>query len=139
MPNEVFILDSNIWISYVITKRLQNLVTIIRDHHLTVLTSQPLVKEIQAVLSRPKFTRYINHADINEVITLHLKLCRLVETEETADHLIDSKDNFLINLFNKGKATVIVSGDKELLKEAGGLGYNMMTLKEFELSYHINP
>ncbi|MBK6966125.1 MAG: putative toxin-antitoxin system toxin component, PIN family [Bacteroidales bacterium] len=55
MQNEVFILDSNIWISYVITKRLHRLVSIILDQNLTILTSKQLQEEIATVLARPKF------------------------------------------------------------------------------------
>jgi len=135
MQNEVFILDSNIWISYVITRQLHTLVTLINDHQLTVITNQRLVEEIQEVLSRPKFKKYLNPSDIKEVITLHLKLCRLVETKETTIQLTDPKDNFLLNLYHSGKATKLVSGDKELLREASELKYHCMTLREFELTY----
>jgi putative PIN family toxin of toxin-antitoxin system len=135
MQKEVFILDSNIWISYLITRRLNTLVTLIHDHHLTVLTSQHLIEEIQEVLLRPKFKKYLKHSDIKELIAIHLKLCRLVGTDETTNQLTDPKDNFLLNLYNKGKATVLVSGDKEFLHEASELNYRVMTLKEFELSY----
>ena len=133
MQKEVFILDSNIWISYVITRRLNALVALIHDHQLTVLTSRHLVEEIQGVLYRPKFKKYLKHSDIKEVIMLHVKLCRLVATDETSYQLTDTKDNFLLNLYNKGKATVLVSGDKELLHEASALNYRVMTLREFEL------
>jgi len=134
MQKEVFILDSNIWISYVITKRLNTLFTMVYDYQLTILTSQDLVAEIKEVLSRPKFKKYLKHSDIKELITLHLKLCRFVETDATTNQLTDTKDNFLLNLYNKGKATVLVSGDKELLHEASELNYRVMTLREFELS-----
>ena len=49
MQKEVFILDSNICISYVITRQLHTLVTLIYAHQLTVITSQHLVEEIQEV------------------------------------------------------------------------------------------
>ena len=135
MQKEVFILDSNIWISYVITRRLNALVTLIHDHQLTVLTSQRLIAEIQEVLLRPKFKKYLTHSDIKELIAIHVKLCQFVDTDETTNQLTDPKDNFLLNLYNEGKATVLVSGDKELLNEASELNYRVMTLKEFELSY----
>jgi putative PIN family toxin of toxin-antitoxin system len=135
MQKEVFILDSNIWISYVITRQLQTLVELIQDHQLSVLTSKHLIEEIKEVLSRPKFKKYIKHSDIKEVITLHLKLCRLVGTEETSNQLTDLKDNFLLDLYHKGKATALVSGDKEFLREASELKYRVMTLREFELSF----
>jgi len=137
MQNEIIILDSNIWISYVITRRLENLVTLIRYHQLTVLTSRHLIEEIQMVLSRPKFKKYIKYSDIKEFITIHLKLCLLVDTDVTTGQLTDPKDNFLLNLYTKGKATVIVSGDKEFLHEAGELNFRVMTLREFETIYNL--
>ena len=137
MQDEVIILDSNIWISYIITKQLQTLVALIHKHHLTVLTSETLVEEIQGVLSRPKFKKYLKHSDIKEVIALHLKLCQLMGTQETTNQLTDTKDNFLLDLYNKGKATILVSGDKVLLREASELNYRVMTLREFELSYSL--
>ena len=133
MQNEVFILDSNIWISYLLTRRIQILVSIILKRHLTVLTSEQLVQELQSVLARPKFKKYVNLTDIEELSTLHLKLCRFVVPKETITTLSDPKDNFLINLYLTGKATVLVSGDKELLREATALDCRVMTLKEFEL------
>jgi len=137
MQNEVLILDSNIWISYVITRRLDKLVTLIRGKHLTVLTSRQLIEEIQMVLSRPKFKKYINHSDIKEFIAIHIKLCQLVDVVETTKQLTNPKDNFLLNLYNKGKATVLVSGDKEFLHEANKLDYRVMTLREFESTCSI--
>lgn len=133
MEKEVFILDSNIWISYVITRRLNTLVTLILDHQLNVLTSNHLIEEIQVVLLRPKFKKYLKPSDIKEFIIIHLKLCRLVDADETTtNQLTDPKDNFLLNLYNKGKATAIVSGDKEFLHEASELNYRVLTLNKFE-------
>jgi putative PIN family toxin of toxin-antitoxin system len=94
-----------------------------------------LVAEIQDVLSRPKFKKYIRISDIKEVIAIHLKLCLLVGTEEAVTLLSDPKDNFLLDLYNNGKATVLVTGDKELLREASELNFRVMTLSEFELSF----
>ena len=136
MQNEIYILDSNIWISFVITRRLQTLVALINDHHLAILTTPHLVKEIEDVLARPKFKQYLKIDDIKEVIALHLKLCFMVRTEETINHLSDPKDNFLLDLYNSGNASVLVSGDKELLREASELNYRVMTLREFELSFN---
>jgi putative PIN family toxin of toxin-antitoxin system len=133
MQNEVFILDSNIWISYLITKRLPRLVSIILDNHLSVLTNENLIIEITEVLARAKFKKYLKHSDIEELIALHLKLCHYVSVEETTPLLKDPKDDFLISLYKTGKATILVTGDKELLREATRLNCNVMTLKDFEL------
>jgi len=42
-------------------------------------------------------------------------------TQETTNQLTDTKDNFLLDLYNKGKANILVSGDKVLLREASEL------------------
>ncbi|HNY53715.1 MAG TPA: putative toxin-antitoxin system toxin component, PIN family [Bacteroidales bacterium] len=135
MQNEVFILDSNIWISYLITRRLDKLVTLILNNQLIVLTCRQLIEEIQEVLLRPKFKKYIKPSDIKEFIAIHLKLCWIVDAGRTTNQLTDPKDNFLLDLYNKGKATILVTGDKKFLHEATELNYRVMTLKEFELNY----
>ena len=137
MQNEVFIFGSNIWISYLITRRLDKLVSVILQHHFTVLTSRQLIEEIQGVLLRPKFKKYIKRSDIKEFVAIHLKLCSFVETDVTANVLKDPKDNFLLDLYDVGKATILVSGDKEFLHEASQLNYQVMTLRELELTYPI--
>ncbi len=137
MQNEVVILDSNIWISYVISRRLNILVQIIQENHLTILTSQHLTKEIQDVLKRAKFKKYLSNSDVKEVIIIHKKLCRFVETNENTRQLTDRKDNFLLHLYDKGQASMLVSGDKKLLQEAGQLKYRVLTLREFEFSLNL--
>lgn len=133
MQNEVFVLDSNIWISYVITKRLHRLVSLILDKNLMVLSSQQLQDEIAMVLSRPKFNKYLKQIDIAEVMAIHVKVCQTVIVKDTTALLTDPKDDFLISLFKAGNASILVSGDKELLREASNLDLRVMTLKEFEL------
>lgn len=132
MQREVIILDSNIWISYLITRRLDTLVELIQSQQLTILTSQHLIEEITEVLLRPKFKKYLKHSDIKEFTAIHSKLCQHIATDESSTQLTDTKDNFLLNLYDKGRATILVSGDKELLREASELKYHVLTLKDFE-------
>jgi len=140
MQKEVFVLDSNIWISYLITRRLSTLVAVIQQNQMTVLTNQHLIDEMREVLTRAKFRKYIIIADIKEFIAIHIKLCQYSETGGAINKLTDIKDNFLLSLYDTGKATLLVSGDKELLKEATEHDYNVMTLREFELSFALrNP
>ena len=57
--------------------------------------------------------------------------------DESTAQLSDPKDDFLLSLYDKGKATVIVSGDKNFLSEASEMNYCVMTLREFEQSCKI--
>jgi putative PIN family toxin of toxin-antitoxin system len=86
---------------------------------------------------RPKLKKYLKHSDIKEFIAIHLKLCQFEDTDETVHQLTDQKDNFLLNLYNKGKATLLVSGDKKFLHEAKELNFRVMTLWEFEASFSL--
>lgn len=84
------------------------------------------------MLQREKFSRYINKKDINEAIKIHLKLCRFIEVEMKTDYLTDKKDNYLIDLYQTVGATVLVTGDKQILEQAPKFGIHTITLKQFE-------
>jgi putative PIN family toxin of toxin-antitoxin system len=92
-----------------------------------------LETEITEVLQRKKFSKYISKKDIKEAINIHLKLCRFVEVEPKSDYLTDKKDNYLIDLYQTSGATILVTGDKQLLEQAPKFGLNVITLKQFEL------
>jgi putative PIN family toxin of toxin-antitoxin system len=108
---------------------------LVQGSQLIILTSKQLIEEIRGVLSRQKFKKYIKTADVNEVIAIHIKLCRMIEINEARNWLSDKKDNFLLNLYDQGNATILVSGDKELLREATELNYHILSFKEFELLF----
>ncbi len=54
------IIDTNIWISFIISAKLDELVHLIIDNDITVYTSAALEDELTEVLSREKFIKYLN-------------------------------------------------------------------------------
>lgn len=131
MANDVFVLDSNIWISYLITGRFHILVENILELKIDVVTCNQLIDEISNVLQREKFIKYISKRQINEAIAIHIKLCRFVEVMDEPDLLSDKKDNFLIALYKVAHATKLVTGDKQQLLEAPNHLVNVITLEVF--------
>jgi putative PIN family toxin of toxin-antitoxin system len=131
MENDVFVLDSNIWISYLITGRFHILIENILELNIDVVTCNQLIDEISNVLQRKKFIKYITKRQIKEAIAIHIKLCRFVEVIDEPDLLSDKKDNFLIALYKVGHATKLVTGDKKLLLEAPNHEVNVMSLEVF--------
>jgi putative PIN family toxin of toxin-antitoxin system len=131
MENDVFVLDSNIWISYLITSRFHILIERILELNLDVVTCTQLIDEISNVLQREKFKKYIAKKEIKEAIAIHLKLCRFVEVLYEPDLLTDKKDNFLIALYRSATASKLVTGDKRLLLEAPDHQVNVLTFEEF--------
>ena len=132
MKHHIIILDTNIWISYLLSRKYHILTNIILSKHLEIITCDMLINEFNEVLQREKFRRYLKMKDIGEAIKIHLRLCRLVEVEIKTDYLTDKNDNYLIDLYIASKATLLVTGDKQLLEQAPKFGFNAITLKQFE-------
>lgn len=53
-----FVLDANIWVSYLITETEQKLINIISDNDLIVFRCDELLVEIARVLTYPRLKKY---------------------------------------------------------------------------------
>lgn len=132
MTSSRIVLDSNIWISYLLNKRLHVLIEQISKRNLELLSCQQLVDELTSVLKREKFRKYISHEAIQEFTSIHKKKCLFVTIDVIPEMLSDKKDNFLLALYHKGNASLLVTGDKILLEEAAGKNINIATWAEFK-------
>ena len=132
MTRDIIIPDTNIWICYLLSRKYDVLTNIILSNNLDIVTCNNLINEIREVLHREKFRRYINKKDIEEAIRIHIKLCRVIEIEMKSNYLTDKKDNYLIDLYQASRATLLVPGDKQILEQAPKFGFNAVTLKQFE-------
>jgi uncharacterized protein len=132
MKQEICVIDTNIWISYLLSKKYHQLVKLILEHEYKIVTCENLVNEFKSVLQRDKFKKYIRQKEIDEAVKIHLKLCSFLQVEAKADELTDKKDNYLLDLYRDSNASFLVTGDKQLISEASRLGYNVITLAEFE-------
>ena len=104
-------LDTNLWISFLITKNFIELDKLIEDKKITLIFSE----EIVDAASRPKFKKYFSKGDIDKIfqhfdqfgslviITSNLKICR------------EEKNNFLLNLSIDSQAYFLITVDKDLL------------------------
>ena len=54
------VIDTNIWISFLIGKVLSGLSKVMIDSKITILFSDELFEELVQVLSRPKFKEYFS-------------------------------------------------------------------------------
>ena len=52
--------DTNLWISFMIGKRLSSLVDVLNRQDVEVYASEQLLDEIRTVISRPKFDKLIS-------------------------------------------------------------------------------
>ncbi len=80
-----------------------------------ILFSLELIEEIDEVLSRPKFRRYITEEEREEFLDSFVDRGILIEVVDVVDECRDPKDNKILELSLSGKADLIISGDKDLL------------------------
>lgn len=80
-----------------------------------VLMSEAVLAELEEVLNRPKFDKYLTATERKLFLAGFVKTVQFVGIEETIKICRDPKDDKYLELAVGGKATCIVSGDADLL------------------------
>ena len=80
-----------------------------------VLIAEPLILELGSVLSRPKFKRHITPGDRRSFLTRVALLGTMVSITSDLRVCRDPKDNHILNLAMDGQASLIITGDEDLL------------------------
>lgn len=118
MPeNKTFkiIIDTNLWISFLIGKELKELQNLLFEDKIQVVISEELLEEIILVTQRPKLQKYFLPNKIDELIQI-LRTIGLFITITTEVSLCrDPKDNYLLALAKDSNADFLVTGDQDLL------------------------
>lgn len=109
------IIDTNLWISFLLTNDFSKLDRIFASEFVTLLFSQTLLDEFIEVTQRPKFKKYFSLVDL-EILLYQIKNeAEFIEVTSDITICRDPKDDFLLSLAKDGKATHIITGDKDLL------------------------
>jgi hypothetical protein len=110
------IVDSNIWISFLIGRNLIGLQNYIDSQNLKIITCNEQLIELSEVFKKPKLKKYFTKDQITEFFEL---------LDESSDSIIistksnicrDPKDNYLVSLSLDSKADFLITGDKDLLE-----------------------
>ena len=126
------IIDTNLWISFLIGKRLQAMEMLFRHEDVSIYMCQELVDEILEVANRPKLSKYIKPQDIEHLEKLIKTYCIFVEINKKSTLPIrDSKDLYLLSLCESIPAEYIISGDDDLLSVDTQGRYQIMTFTDF--------
>jgi len=112
MQKNKYLLDCNVYISYIINGKLADLVEYILNNDIFVLSCNELENEIADVLQRPHISKYLtekanNYSDIIHTITHRVKITKKYTGSP------DAKDDYLFALCLSHKA-ILVTGDKKL-------------------------
>lgn len=80
-----------------------------------ILISMPALLELNEVIARKKFDKYLSEAKRKEFLAALVKHTELLEVTEEITDCRDPKDNKFLELAVCGFADYIISGDSDLL------------------------
>jgi uncharacterized protein len=83
--------------------------------HGEILLSLDLLEELNGILGREKFDRYITREEREEFLETFVERSRLIEQIQDIQVCRDPTDNKLLALALSGGAQYIISGDQDLL------------------------
>lgn len=126
------ILDTNLWISYLISARFSKLDTLLEDGKARLVFSEASLKEFVEVANRPKFKKYFSEEDVLELLSLFDYYGELLIVSSIVEICRDPKDNFLLALAKDSRADYLVTGDQDLLELKQFGSTRIITFSEFE-------
>ena len=109
------ILDTNLWISFLISSKYEKLDELLFNEKCKLLFSQELLEEFVTVAKRPKLKKYISRDELEDLLETIHEVAEFVNVTSKVSKCRDPKDNFLLSLAVDGKADYLLTGDKDLL------------------------
>ena len=109
------IIDTNIWISFLIGKRLVGLHKYIYHKKIVIITCKEQLLELTEVLKRPQIKKKISQNYVDEFFSLLDEVALLVELSAISSICRDPKDDYLLSLSLESNADYLITGDNDLL------------------------
>ena len=127
-----FVIDTNVLVSSILIKKSSSDAALKKARSLgNLLFSEETFQELQTVLNRSKFDKYVSLQVRSEFI-FRLRLeSELVEILERVDLCRDEKDNKFLEVAINGRADYLITGDNNLLVLSPFQDVKIMTVNEF--------
>ena len=93
--------------------------------------SQTLLDEFIDVIQRPKFKKYFLLADLESLLLQIKNEAEFIEVTSDIKLCRDAKDDFLLSLAKDGKATHLITRDKDLLDIKNFEKTKIITITEY--------
>ncbi len=125
------ILDTNLWISFLISSKYNKFYSLLTTYKCTLLFSKELLEEFIAVAKRPKINKYISENELQELLEVVDQFAEFINVTSSVTICRDPKDNFLLSLAIDGNADYLLTGDKDLLVLKKVENTKIVTITEF--------
>ena len=130
-PTIKVIIDTNLWISFLIGKELAKLKELIVDRTIQVVLCEQIIEEINLVTQRPKLQKYFPATKVQELLELLRIIGLWIEVTSEVSICRDAKDNYLLALAKDSQANFLITGDADLLSLVNFEGTKISTYKDF--------
>lgn len=127
------IFDTNVWISFLIGKRLAFLKNLIATGQIKIVYNEQLIMELREVTARPRLKKYFPQREVIEMLELIEVIGLAYETISVHKVCRDPKDDFLLDLIEVSQCDYLVSGDKDLKVLNPFKTAQILTPAEFEI------
>ncbi|MDR0693757.1 MAG: putative toxin-antitoxin system toxin component, PIN family [Prevotellaceae bacterium] len=115
MLKSSIIIDTNLWISFLLTKQYPLLDALLESNAVTLIFSNELLDEFVKVVQRPKFQKFFSQKDIDALLQYIQQHAYFVNVYSAVTVCRDIKDNFLLSLAQDSRTDYLITGDKDLL------------------------
>lgn len=109
------ILDTNVWISYLLSNNLLWIDGLFESNDFELLFSNKLFSEFLEVTQRPKIKKYFSKKKLELLISRFEEYGLVVNPISKIQKCRDPNDDFLLELAIDGNADYLITGDKDLL------------------------
>jgi putative PIN family toxin of toxin-antitoxin system len=126
------IVDTNLFVSFLITKNFQFLNNLLSEDKVDIVVCDELLEEIEEVCTRPKFKTQITSLDLQKLLEMlsSSSLSQKILSEVNVSR--DLKDNYLLALAKDSDADFLITGDKDLLSINKFSKTHIITISEFK-------
>ena len=126
------IVDTNIWISFLIGKSLKGLQYYLNDQFVFIISCDEQVQELKEVFRKPKIKKHFTPEQTEEFFELFFEAVEVVPLKSKVDLCRDPKDNYLLSLATDANADYLITGDNDLLVLEKINSTQIIRYKEFE-------
>ena len=109
------IIDSNIWVSFLIGKNLRNLVQYVRNEQIAIITCEEQLQELSLAFQKPKLQKYFQPNQIVTFFSFLKGVSIIVPINGITPLCRDPKDDYLLALSITSDAHYLITGDNDLL------------------------
>jgi putative PIN family toxin of toxin-antitoxin system len=131
MKSKRVIVDTNIWISFLITNNYSIIDKLIEEKKIQLIFSNELIEEFVRVASRTKFKSFFSTSQITRLLDLFDVYGKLLKVKSDIKVCLDHSDDFLLSLAYDSKADFLITGDADLLDIKNFYNTRILTFREF--------